>query len=151
MKTKIVEVRGSRYQLSKLKSDIGSYIYYRMMGALLEFKQAATENEVPSTTPKMKDDEKARMLCGMAVMKLSFEDLQFTNRYAMQAVSKEVLGSPDTFIQVMQDTGRWVEEAIADDPGLHQALVMESLTFSLAPFFSESGEVKATSPATTNR
>ena len=143
MKSTIVEVREVKYQLRKLSADVSSFIYFRMMGALMEFKQAEPTAELPETQTTMSDAQKARLLCGMAVMKLSFEDLQFTNRQALQVVSKEVSGQDNLFIPIMGDNGRWTDNgATAEDASLVNELVMVSLVFSLAGFFSGSGAVK---------
>lgn len=153
MKTKIVEVRGSNYQLRKMLPDVGSYIYMRMMGALLEFKRSGNVEDVKQEPEQaMNEEQKARLMCGLAAMKLSFEDTQFIQRQAMLTVSKAVVSNAgESFIPVMQDSGRWVDDELLSNPALVQELVQESLVFSLSGFFAESGNSKATTnPATTN-
>ena len=152
MKNKIVTIREHNYQLRLLSANVSSFIYFRMMGALLEFKQKEPEADLPDAAPKMTDEEKARMLCGMAVMKLSFDDLKFVNQQAIQAVSKEVTGQQGTFLPLMSDGGRWADNGeVSDDAALVTELVMSALVFSLAGYFSGSGAVKATDPATTSQ
>jgi len=145
VKTKIAEVQGVKYQIRKMLPDVGSYIYMRMMGALLEFKRSGGADEQPSEAESSMDEEqKARLLCGLAAMKLSFEDTQFVQRQALMTVSKAVLGAnSESFIPVMQDTGRWTDPDMANDIALVQSLVQESLVFSLSGFFSGSGSLKA--------
>lgn len=148
MKTDIVTVQGQRYQLRKLQADVGSFIYMKMMGALLT---GGATQEVAEQTEEDKEQQKntpprikARMLCSLAFMRgLSYEHMQFAQKQAMMVVSRLEDGpSGDLPMPLMTDSGKWVPSqrygAIEEEGGLVQKLVLESLAFSLESFFSES-------------
>lgn len=144
-KTKEVPIDGQRYQLSKLDAFDGAMIHWRMMGALL--KQAAenaangsAQEEPPEAVKKGTDEDQAKMLCTTAFMLgLSYEDAQFAQKKALQAVCRiENVSGSDHFIAILTPTGRFVPEEIGNDPALVSRLTIESLAFSLAPFFSKS-------------
>jgi hypothetical protein len=139
-KMKEVTINGQRYQLRKLLPDAGSYIYMKMMGALLS---AAAESNTPPKDPdldetKPSEDDKARMLCSLAFMRgMTYEDMKFAQRQCMQTTSR-VEPSPsgsDIVIPIMNDSGRWAIPEVAEDIALVNAITTESLVFSLSSFF----------------
>ena len=138
MKTEEVTVQGQKYLLRRMLPTVGSFIYMKMMGALLT-SDAPTE-EPSEQAKEIKPRDKARMLCALAFMRgLSFDHMQFAQNQAIMTVSR--IEDGDAVIPLMTDGGKWVPSprytSVDEDPGLVQKLVLESLAFNLESFFSE--------------
>jgi hypothetical protein len=149
MKTKQIEMSGRRYLLRRMDPMAGSFIYLRMLGALMK---TITEGQQPSAqelpqngqVKEPTDEEKTRMLIAGSMMRgLSYEDMQFANKHALRVVSRvEEAGDGDINVPLMTDDGRWSSADYADAPGLVHQLVVEALVFNLEPFFADSGTTK---------
>jgi len=151
MKTKPVEVSGRSYLLRRMAPVSGSYIYMRMMGAMMERVAAAANVEEVRKSADVQleanPEERARLLISLTFMQgLSLADMQFAHREALLVASEA-----EHSIPVMAADGRWADPTLEEDPRAVHDLVVESLVFSLAPFFVQSGSTTADGkPAATN-
>jgi len=155
VRTKDVTVKGQSYQLRKMDPVAGSFVYIRMMGALLDNrKETSAELEVESKDlPKLTDEDRARMLVNAAIMRgLSLEDTNYAFDAALKCVSSTVNVKGSTaLLPLKSGDGRWTDPDVADDASLIHVLAVESLVFSLLPFFTESGNTSAAeNPAPTS-
>ena len=147
-KTTEVTVQGQQWLLRRMTPTTGSYIWQRLMAAMfkaqLDLGQQATEaaeaEEVKDTEPKPTPEQRLRGMCGIAFMHLSFADTEFMQTAAMKVISRvETLAGVTSPMPVMDDSGRYAIEDVANDPFLVTRLTVEALVFSLAPFLVESG------------
>jgi hypothetical protein len=148
LKTKLIEVNGGSYQLRKMDPGAGSFIYLRMLGAWLAAAQDQTQRqqyEADAEAPKPTDEEKARLLISGSIMRgLSFEDTQFAQKAAWRCVSQRtMIKDQEAYIPIMSDDGRWADQVLAEDAATLHKLAVESLVFSLQPFFADSGSSSA--------
>jgi hypothetical protein len=158
MKTKQVEVGGQRYLLRRMDPTAGSFIFLRMMGALMKAMAEGQpgQQELPQNgqVKEPTDEEKTRMLIASSMMRgLSYEDMQFANKHALRVISRiEDTNGTDINVPLMTDDGRWSSTDYADAPGLVHQLAVEALVFNLEPFFADSGTTQVLrSPAATSQ
>ncbi len=142
-KTKIVEIDGARYQIGKMGAAEGSYIHWRILGALLREQQDGQREQTEDERRQadaVGDEEKAKMLVTLGLMRgLTFEDTQFAQRAALRVVSRlEWAGAAEHPMPIVTADGRFVPAELGDDAALVSLLTVESLAFNLAPFFSKS-------------
>ena len=145
MKTKIIEIGGSKYQLRKMTPAAGSFIYFKMIGAVLNQVNEATVADTAKareSSAKMTPEEKARALVVSTFMRgLDYQHVEFAQRHAMMATSRVVdTGGAEAIIPVMTDDGRWVqpgpgEPDLQDEPDVVQQITTEALVYSIASFF----------------
>lgn len=147
MRTKEIVVNGRNYQLRKMDPVAGSFIYLRMLGTLMLAAQnddMRKQYDVDESAPKPTEEQRTRVLISGSIMRgLSFEDTRFAHQQALQCVSESVMIKDQAaYIPVMTDTGHWSNGSseLTEDGATVQKLVIESLVFSLQPFFVESKE-----------
>ena len=161
-KTTEVTVQGQQWLLRRMTPTTGSYIWQRLMAAMFEAQlkmgQAATDAEnaadaakdpetakaekeaAEEAAKKIPPEQRLRGMCGIAFMHLSFSDTEFMQTAAMKVISRvETLAGVTAPMPVMDDSGRYAIEDVANDPFLVTRLTVEALVFSLAPFLVESG------------
>jgi hypothetical protein len=149
-KTKNIPLGGHTYRLRKLGVDEGSHIFMRMMGAIIEARSKlahqSTDEPTEEESKKLTDEERAKVLVGLSFMNgFSFEDAKFARHQALLAVDRvETLATGEVCIQIMLTDGRWSPTPdgwpdLEEDAATRQELVVEALTFSIAPFFSKAG------------
>lgn len=149
MKTKVVTIDKESYQLRKLDPVTGSFIYLRMMGVFMLAQQnevSRQEYEVSEEEQKqITDEQRARMLITGSVMKgLSREDSKLASTEALKCVSKLTrVKDREAYMPIMAEDGRWADQSVADDGRTVHRLIIESLVFSLQPFFENSGSSAA--------
>jgi hypothetical protein len=102
--------------------------------------ESAEDIKAAEAAPQATPEQRLRGMCGIAFMHLSFADTEFMQTAAMKVISRvEVLAGVATPMPVMDDSGRYAIEDVANDPFLVTRLTVEALVFSLAPFLAESG------------
>ena len=142
-KTKVLEIDGARYQIGKMGASEGSYIHWRILGALLAQQQDGQREQTEDERRQadaVGDEEKAKMLVTLGLMRgLTFEDTQFAQRAALRVVSRlEWAGNAEHPMPIVTADGRFVPAELGEDAALVSLLTVESLAFNLAPFFSKS-------------
>ena len=145
MKVKELPLNGAQYQIRRMLPVDGSYIYMRMMGVIAkaqEERRGADEAEedarqAAQAVADISAEDRAKAFCALAMMRgLSYEDTQRLHRTALATVSRGI--AEGQFVPIMTGDGRLAFDDLVDDPSLTQKLVMESLAFSLSPYFSAS-------------
>lgn len=140
-KTKIVTLDDVRYQVSRFRPDVGTFILMRLMGAVVK---AGAENASNAPTsaegaePPSPQDV-ARMVCGAALMgNVDQEFHQYVQRQALVLCSRlEQHEGTETPIPI--STATELLPDIADDFGLVMRLTMECLVFNFSDFFAQGG------------
>lgn len=143
---KNVIIDGRRYRIGKMPVMLGCHIRLRMMGALMADKmmadaaERAAQNQPDSeeTAVQMSDEDKARQLCVLALMRgVDYQELLFIQKNALKVVSRVEEGpTGDLPMPVMHDGGQIAIAEISNNGALIERLMVESLVFNLAPFFS---------------
>ena len=135
-RTQQVDVEGRQYQVRRLLPEIGSFIWQRLMAAMVRASaQSGFKEDKPEEHKKHKKeqnkDQEIRGLCGVAFMYLEFEEFAFIQSQCMRVLSRFENELP---MPVMSDRGQWAAEDIADNPFLVTKLVTEVLAFNLVGF-----------------
>lgn len=156
-RSKVVPLFGKRFQLRRLPTTVGSYIFMRMMGASWRAAAANADAvqpkpraaaEEPTIPPEKATGEMQVRALAFSVLSgaMGYEDFKFVQDACLRVVSlineqaSEVAGN-DIPIPIMTDDGRWSPAAvdIADNVGLVMQLTTEVLVFCFADFFEGSG------------
>jgi hypothetical protein len=156
-RTKIVPLSGKKYHLRRLPPEVGSFIFMRMLGVSMRAAQSEAErapapkyaSKLDTKPAKPEPEPEAKLSGEMRVRALSFavfsggisfEDFQFIQLSCMKVVGRiDVNAGVEFPMPVMTDSGQWVDEELADNPGLVMQLTTEVLVFCFADFFGESG------------
>jgi hypothetical protein len=142
-KTKVVLIMGHKFQLTKLPARVGSFIFWRLLGACSQVAERAasrnggslpTAQDAPESTP----EQRLRSMCAIGFSTMSFEDFDFIQR---QALANVLRFENDIPMPIMMANGQWADSKdtpISTNTALVTKLTEESLVFSLADFFEES-------------
>ena len=130
-KTKIVEVDGARYQLRKLRPNVGSYILTRMLAA-------GVSSGSLGSTPK---DSMLMAVFGAFLRGLDFDTFSFiqNNCLAVVGVMKQAGDGNEVPMPLASDSGVFAYPEVADNLPLVMNLTVQSLMFNLSDFFEEGG------------
>jgi hypothetical protein len=124
----------------------GSFIYMRMLGAMMTIASEQKLVEEPESKKELSPEERARMLCVLTFMKgaMSFEDTKFIQTQALATVSKEILADKESgsYVPIFTLEGVWVAKELISQPSTVQKLIQEALVFNLAPFLADSGTLQ---------
>lgn len=153
-RSKTVELQGRKFQLRRLPTELGSFIFMRMLGvsmraaaATLETQRPDTSREAPATdappSPPPTGEEQVRAL-SFSVFSggMPFEDFKFIQTGCMKVVSIIEERSEQEFpMPVMLDNGAWTPsgEDLSYDVGLVMRLTTEVLILCFADFFGGGG------------
>jgi hypothetical protein len=141
-KSKIVTIGDNRYEIRRLAADKGSYMWHRLMSAMVKVRSSMTQELVddPAATAvaveqaqAMSPEQRMRGVCGIAFMQLSVEDFTYMQTTCMKVTSRFENDMP---MPIMTDAGRWVADDIAFDPMLVTSLMTEVLVFNLISFLT---------------
>lgn len=125
-KTKIVTIQEKRYQIRRMRPNVGSFILSRILAAGM----GASVAEKPDMS--MLGKMFAAFLRG-----LDFDIFTFIQNNALAVIAK--LDDDGGVIPLVSDTGVFVDVSLADDLSLIMALTVQSLVFNLSDFFSAGG------------
>lgn len=149
-RTKTVEVEGVRYVIRRMTPADGSYLWHRLLHAtmLLQQEQQVDQTEEPSSAPTEEappPEDRIRALCGLAFMKLTWEETREVQERSMKVLMRV---SPETQLPlpVMADSGQWACPEMEDSPALVTRMTVEVLVYNLAGFIGAGSQSK--SPAT---
>lgn len=148
-RSKIVDVKGTQYEVRRLAPEVGSFIFMRMLG--LSFK-ARNEQAERAEVKKTGDAEAApaEPISGeMQVRALSFsvmsgaigfDDFKFIQSACIKNVSRQD-ESTGFFMPVMTDAGQWTKagEELESNVGSVMSLTTEVLILCFADFFESPG------------
>ena len=131
VKTKIVEVDGTRYQLRKLRPNVGSYILTRMLAA-------GVSTGALGSAPK---DSLLMVVFGAFLRGLDFDTFSFiqNNCLAVVGVMKQAGDGNEVPMPLSSDSGAFAYPEVADNLPLVMNLTVQSLMFNLSDFFEEGG------------
>lgn len=147
-KTKNFEVDGTTYQIRRMPPDVGSYLVFRLLGAMNEIKTpdaARDGNDTTEPAAVLSGESKARIVVLAALFQANkdFEFHCFLQQKALSVVSR-MEGEPGSErpMPVMAGGGVIALPEVRDDLSLISKLEIESICFNLTPFF-EGGGLKA--------
>ncbi len=145
MKTqdKEVVINDRRYCLQKMSPLIA----VRILNWLVSISTMATQSRVASTeetpseafnklTPEEKANETISFFWVTSVGSMTEEMQEKIQMHCLRAISSFPEGS-EVAVPVMTQNGRWTDKELESDPLAINQLMMHSLKFNLAPFFSE--------------
>ena len=136
-KTKIVTIDGQRYQIRKLRPNVGSYILTRILAA-----------GISAGTLEMGDKPNKSLLMAVfvAFLKgLDFEGFSFIQNNCLAVVGKltDMGNGSEAPMPIVADSGIYAYPEIAENLSLVMSLTVQSLLFNLSDFF-EGGGLTAT-------
>jgi hypothetical protein len=153
---KIVEVNGSRYELSKMTALVSSRIHGWLLFASVDYARRANQGQTSDPEPS-KPEEAAvvdpavqaegavALLWTWAASCLSEETLTKIQNYALKACSSFPQTGDGLAMPVMMAEGRWADNKLEQDAVAVNTLVLKSLQFSIAPFFLRAADSVANS------
>lgn len=145
-KTKNVEIDGKNYQIRRMEPNVGSYLLFRLLGAMNELKTgdapATTGNETtaPAAAPSGEDIARSVVLAALFQANKDFEFHCFLQAKALAVISR-LEGEPGSErpMPIMTSSGVIALPEIREDITLISKLEIESITFNLSPFFEGGG------------
>ena len=124
-KTKVVDVRGQKYQIRRMRPDVGSFILARVLAAM-----SGGASSGPMDTAVIGQSS------GVFLRGLDFATFSFIQNHALSVVAKLEDDAP---VPVVSDSGIYVDTDMESDLVLVMALTVQSVVFNLADFFSDGG------------
>ena len=148
-KTKNVEVAGQTYRIRRMSPKVGSFILFKVMGALREgmAKRRPAVEEAPSTAPEKNVtppdvEEFTRVMVVSALFGAGqdFETHSFIQTQALLVCSIVEQGeNGEQTFPICNDSGQMANTPAKDDLSVISKLEIESLVFNLASFFGAGG------------
>lgn len=154
LKTKIVDISGTHYQIRKLAPDVGSYILGHAISAIAtkaatkggQSPQNAQDNIGGATAPETaavsesSAEDLARAVALATFGGLDFELHRFVQQKCLAVCSRmECTEGSDVPMPIVNDSGQWAIPEIRDDLSLVMKLEVEALVFNLSDFFAGGG------------
>lgn len=153
IRSKIVDIAGTKYHLRKLPPDVGSFIFMRILGISMRQQVNAPK---PAKQPERleKQPEEETVLSGETRIRaltfavfsggvISLDDFRLIQQSCMKVcgVVVERAGTPFP-MPIMSDGGEWTAEAedLSGSVSLVMRLTTEVLVFCFADFFGD-GEI----------
>lgn len=143
-KTKTVEAFGSKYQLARFSPEIGTFILFRLIGAMAKVaqssNQAGTNGEAKSDV-KPTPEQMARLVASGAMMSggLEFEIHKMIQQNCLKLCSRaDHVDQGSGPVPIMTADGRLLPD-VAENVGLLTKLTLEVLVFNLSDFFGQGG------------
>jgi hypothetical protein len=132
-KTKIVTISGQKYQIRKLRANVGSFILTRILAA-----------GVSAGSLGIGDNPKESLLMsvfGAFLRGLDFETFSFIQNNCLSVISRMEAGADggEDPMPIVADSGVFAAPDVASNLPLLMNLTMQSLMFNLADFFEEGG------------
>lgn len=155
-RNKTVELGGNKFQIRRLPTEMGSFIFMRMLGVSMRASALAAEERqskpvkkiVEPTEPTVEqtkpDGEAQVRALSFSVFSggMGYDDFKFIQAGCMKCTSiVEVREGIEFPMPIMDDVGNWTSsgESISDDVGLIMRLTTEVLIFCFSDFFDGSG------------
>jgi hypothetical protein len=147
---KTTTINGKSYQISKIQSDTGSWLLFKLMDALRKIMKAeggdepepALEPIVELTEDQKKAAAEAAASAAIQVMLMNLDrDLFGTvQRYALEVCGEfTAVGSEEVVIPVLKADGKFANYNLSTDISTVAALTSQSLYANLSPFFLNGG------------
>lgn len=128
-KTKVVVVQERRYQIRRMRPDVGSFILSRILAAGMG-AGAGLQNDKP-------DKPLIQAMLAAFLNRLDFDTFSFIQNRALAVVSR--LDDDGAPLPLVADNGVFADQELATSISLAMALTVQSLVFNLSDFFSEGG------------
>lgn len=140
-KTKIVEVAGTRYQLSRFPANVGSFILMKLIGAGLTGMNVNGNQEAPAkVAAEPSGEEIVRAFTFAASSRgLTFDEHNWIQQKCLSVCARlEDHSGVEVPMPLMTSSGVTLPE-IRDDLQLAMKLEIETLVFNYSSFFAEGG------------
>ena len=154
MKSNIVTLNEHRYQIGRVKPEVGSFILLKLLsaniraGALAKDEQAQPSKLQPSKDAPTDEEMVRATIFGAFLSGLKFDEFKFVQQSCMQSVTwlsnPRAQGAP---MPIMNDYGEWAFSEISDNIGLVMQLTTEVLVWNLEGFFAAGGLAILMGPA----
>lgn len=137
---KEIKIGDSAYRLSKMSAQIASWLYSLLLSSMIKAQQGARQEVVQAENPaaNLQPEEIGRGVVEALWMTsgsvLSEEQHAKVQQHALRQVSYYITPDSEPAPILMKD-GRVADEKTSD-PVIYNRLVLESLQFNLAPFFT---------------
>ena len=149
--TKEVVIGDSRYQISRVDSETGSFLLFQLLSSLRKImKEDGEENDQPEQTQptqeltseeqtKQIEEATAAMIQSM-LMNIDRETFGKIQRDALRVCGQySAVGETEVILPVLMANGKIAIPALKTDIQTLVALTQRSLHFNLLPFFSNGG------------
>lgn len=129
--TKIVDVKGRRYQLRRMLPDDGSFILCRILAAGMGAGVGA----------ERADRSLIQSMLAAFLRGLDFDTFKLIQHKALSVVSRLESNGTGTEqpMPLVTDNGVFADQELSRSISLTMALTVHSLVFNLSDFFSEGG------------
>jgi hypothetical protein len=146
VKTKTIEIDGTRYQLKRFLPDVGSFLRWKLLAALQNDQSSTAEQApvppgepAPAATPNGEDLARAMVLAAFLYGKgIDLQSHREILNHCMAACARWESG-PSGDIAMPIFNGQRLLPDIADDPVLVDRLQVEVLVFNFSDFFAAGG------------
>jgi hypothetical protein len=144
---KDVIVNQKRYQISKMKADIGSWLLFKLIDSLRKIMQADTTNEPVQEQVEQTDEQKKIAAEGAAnaaikVMLMNLDEELFAKvqKHALGVCGQyAAVGEEEVVLPVLMANGTFAIPELATDIQTVVFLTSQSLFANLSPFFLNGG------------
>lgn len=131
IKEKFYELNGSRYKLTKLDADSGSYVAFKLAGVVLPLMSGLTGQGVSSSEMK---------LLSQAITSMNRKDFTEVQKILLATVLKiESSGGVDMPMPILKADGTYAVEELRSDAGAVIALTIQAALFNIGGFFGGEG------------
>jgi len=145
--TKEVVVGNSRYQISRVDAETGSFLLYQVLASLRKEMQGDKEESEPQQMVELSPEEKVKQVEGatsaMIQSLLMNADRSMFGRIQRDALSCcgqfTAIGETEAVLPVLMASGKIAIPALKNDIQTLVTLTQKSLEFNLLPFFSNGG------------
>ena len=142
-----VVIGNSRYQISRVDAETGSFLLYQVLASLRKEMQGDNGETEPQSTVELSPEEKTKQVEG-ATSAMIQSLLMNAERSMFSRIQRDALsccwqftavGENETILPVLMANGKIAIPALKNDIKTLVTLTQKSLEFNLLPFFSNGG------------
>jgi len=146
--TKEIVIGNSRYQISRIDAETGSFLLYQILAALRKAmsedgEEPTSQGEQPALSPEDQTKQTSEATMGMIQNVLMNVDRSMFSKIQRDALSVckqfTAVGENETLLPVLMASGKIAIPDLKNDIQTLVALTQHSLHFNLLPFFSGGG------------
>ena len=131
IKEKFFEHNGSRYKLTKLDADSGSYVAFKLAGVALPLMSGMSGQGVSAADVQM---------LSQAIASMNRKDFTEVQKILLATVLKiESSGGVDMPMPILKADGTYADEELRTDAATVIALTVQAALFNIGDFFGGEG------------
>lgn len=140
-------IGGKTYQISKMSSETGSFLLFKLIDSLRKIMQAETGDQVNQPEVELTPEEKKTAIEAAAsgaiqnmLMNLDEELFIKVQKHALSVCSRfDAIGDKEILLPVLMANGKIAIPDLQTNIQVVSALTSQSLFANLSPFFLEEG------------